>query len=807
MTKVYVDDTASTTVFAANTVYTVQVASAASDTTVTTSGTGNSLINTSVGGAHVLNSVAAGANVTITSDSAGTLTIAATEDNLSNNTTSDLTEGTNLYYTDARVMTSLATVSGDIIPDGHKTRDMGSTTNAWKSVYVGDGSLYIDGTKVLGSDATGQIDFTTDSGQNLNFQAGGTITMLSAGLVTTLGDSTVNLGPSVGGGTINARGTLEAPDVHIGSLELESGLINSTGSNQNLEIRSNGTGYVHFNTADVYIGSPITTAVKIDGTSITTTAGNLTISATGTVDVAGHYTSAETDTAISTATTGSTSTAESKDAVRATAANAYADAAVAVLTSGASATHDTLLEIQNLMATDAELSSAISGLNHDALAGFVANEHIDWTVTGNTVHADNYTNTDTDTIFTSANAITAVEGEATLDLTGAITIPSSKTISSSTTDGNLTLNSNGTGLIKLDNLEISNANSGWGESQMALTTPTDDVLLLSAPGSAGYIMTSTPGGIWFGDGTSGAFLKSASGAASEFRPWGGQNLEIGPRNHYDGSVMTVSLEGDLTADTTNTKRILSNRNDLTIPGIPEWGGWNMFTGGSGIGSTINDGSQTGGGYPFVGIARTNNINVGQPTAQYLINYMDYDITPGLAGHGVQMNFAAQTETGKHIDIASNLCKIRDYTSSGSAGSSTIDSWDSEYTLTVMSNTGSGYTLGTNVLTTNVDFTEVAQELRVVNKSINSGSTSLSGLYLTYTGAETGTPTAKIQLRNEGTGTSHILSTLEETRVTQEVIHKQYKASSDPSGEAGDMYFNTATAKFRGYDGTNWTDLN
>ena len=50
------------------------------------------------------NLLTAGSNVTLTyDDSAGTLTIAATEDDLSNNTTSDLAEGTNLYYTNERV--------------------------------------------------------------------------------------------------------------------------------------------------------------------------------------------------------------------------------------------------------------------------------------------------------------------------------------------------------------------------------------------------------------------------------------------------------------------------------------------------------------------------------------------------------------------------------------------------------------------------------------------------------------------------------------------------------------------------------
>jgi len=108
----------------------------------------------------------------------------------------------------------------------------------------------------------------------------------------------------------------------------------------------------------------------------------------------------------------SAASAESKDAIRATAANLYADNAVAVLTSGASATHDTLLEIQNLMATDAELSSAITGLNHDSLAGFVAAEHIDWTTDqGSTnLHAGNYTNTDTVYTHPSNHAISVITG-------------------------------------------------------------------------------------------------------------------------------------------------------------------------------------------------------------------------------------------------------------------------------------------------------------------------------------------------------------------------------------------------------------
>ena len=62
------------------------------------------------------------------------------------------------------------------------------------------------------------------------------------------------------------------------------------------------------------------------------------------------------------------------------------------LVGGASAAFDTLVEIQNAMATDDELLIAISGLNHDTLTGFVADEHIDWTVDQGAIniHASNY---------------------------------------------------------------------------------------------------------------------------------------------------------------------------------------------------------------------------------------------------------------------------------------------------------------------------------------------------------------------------------------------------------------------------------
>jgi len=107
-------------------------------------------------------------------------------------------------------------------------------------------------------------------------------------------------------------------------------------------------------------------------------------------------------------------------------ADTRAQLKIDALIGGASSAFDTLLEIENAMATDTELSSAISGLNHDTLSGFVANEHIDWTqASAGTIDPSNYTNTG-DTTYTAGTGLSLVGSEfantspdQTVTLTGA----------------------------------------------------------------------------------------------------------------------------------------------------------------------------------------------------------------------------------------------------------------------------------------------------------------------------------------------------------------------------------------------------
>lgn len=101
------------------------------------------------------------------------------------------------------------------------------------------------------------------------------------------------------------------------------------------------------------------------------------------------------------------------------------------LVGGASAAFDTLVEIENAMATDTELTNAISALNHDSLSGFVANEHIDWTqASAGTIHASNY----------SPDQTVSLTGSGATTITGTypnFTISSTDTNTSTDITGNI----------------------------------------------------------------------------------------------------------------------------------------------------------------------------------------------------------------------------------------------------------------------------------------------------------------------------------------------------------------------------------
>jgi len=80
-------------------------------------------------------------------------------------TTSDLSEGTNLYYTDDRVQTKLSSVSGDILPDSNEAYDIGSSSQRFKDLYLSGTSINL-GNAVITANVEGEVKLPVGSQVN-----------------------------------------------------------------------------------------------------------------------------------------------------------------------------------------------------------------------------------------------------------------------------------------------------------------------------------------------------------------------------------------------------------------------------------------------------------------------------------------------------------------------------------------------------------------------------------------------------------------------------------------------------------------
>ena len=192
----------------------------------------------------------------------------ATDIDLSNNDSDDLSEGSsNLYYTDARVKSYLGggSFDGNIIPSADNTYDLGSSSKMWKDVYIGPGSLYVNGQKVI-EDDSGTIVFSADDNQNMSIQPSGS------------GD--LELDPT-GSGVIAVKGPLQIEDgqniTNSAGNEISFSnnivvdAIASKSTDTNLVLSGNGSGNVTLND-----NVAITGDLTVSGT--TTTVNSETIS-------------------------------------------------------------------------------------------------------------------------------------------------------------------------------------------------------------------------------------------------------------------------------------------------------------------------------------------------------------------------------------------------------------------------------------------------------------------------------------------------------------------------------------------------
>ena len=164
-----------------------------------------------------------------------------------------------------------ATVGGNIVPSVDNTYDLGSPTNMWKDIYVGPGSLYVNGQKVL-QDESGAIVVSADINENLGLR--------------TSGSGNIELDPT-GTGVVNVKGPLviqaatnitsaDGNAVTFGGA-VSADSISSKTANTDLSLSGNGTGKVYLNdNAEVNGNLVVGGNLTVSGT--TTTVNSETIS-------------------------------------------------------------------------------------------------------------------------------------------------------------------------------------------------------------------------------------------------------------------------------------------------------------------------------------------------------------------------------------------------------------------------------------------------------------------------------------------------------------------------------------------------
>jgi hypothetical protein len=159
--------------------------------------------------------------------------------------------------------TSLFSITGDgIIPsvnsNGTTGFDLGSSSFAWRDLYVSEGSLYVNGQKVL-SDNSGTITVSADTNQNISVQTAGSgdieLDATGSGLVAIKSTLQIEDGVNITNSGGNAISFANSIDVDA---------IESRSTDTNLTLSANGSGIVTVNdsltvTGDLTVSGTTTT--------------------------------------------------------------------------------------------------------------------------------------------------------------------------------------------------------------------------------------------------------------------------------------------------------------------------------------------------------------------------------------------------------------------------------------------------------------------------------------------------------------------------------------------------------------------
>ena len=114
-------------------------------------------------------------------------------------------------------------LTGNLVPSANNTYSLGTASSVWKDVFVGPGSLYVNGQQVI-SDNSGTIQISADSGQNISIvtSGGGSVELTSGSGVIEM-KSNVQLASNktistAGGGATQQGGNIDMNSNYINNL-------------------------------------------------------------------------------------------------------------------------------------------------------------------------------------------------------------------------------------------------------------------------------------------------------------------------------------------------------------------------------------------------------------------------------------------------------------------------------------------------------------------------------------------------------------------------------------------------------------
>jgi hypothetical protein len=149
-------------------------------------------------------------------------------------------------------------MTGSIIPSLNDTYALGSPSKVWKDLYVGAGSIYVNGQKVLQTDPSNSVLVSADVSQNLILQ--------------TTGGGNVELNPASGGGQVllksnivlTAGKTIRSSDLSSiifsdgttsGNIQISGNAISSSNLNGGISISPNGLGNTYVTNGNFGVGT------------------------------------------------------------------------------------------------------------------------------------------------------------------------------------------------------------------------------------------------------------------------------------------------------------------------------------------------------------------------------------------------------------------------------------------------------------------------------------------------------------------------------------------------------------------------